>query len=298
MESGVLSVIIDPEVGHPVHAYFEPIFADNFQPRPSVGQLRQETARQVSGKSSILSIIVDGALEFDFTGEVWEQRELYEVEGNDGETWSAPIELNDGWVSAMQTEGEWRVGLERLHVGEFEEVDVDIECGEGSLWHFSHPRAEISDLSAYLGEAGSAGRGLSYTATPYTFDNVSSRPAHRIPIAPEQATTFTAMVRGEGQFELHAHYYADSNGDSIGTESFTISVTEEWASVQVDTETPAGANFMLPAFTLVPMGRDAWIDLDNVKMYSWEGGEIVQPERFNAVQMKSNGAFWNSEMVR
>ncbi len=298
MESGVLSVIIDPELGHPVHAYFEPIFADNFQPRPSVGQLRQETARQVMGKSSINSIIVDGALEFDFAGEVWELRELFEFEGNDGENWGPPIELKDSWVSAIQTEGEWRVGRERLHVGEFEEVDVDVKCGEGSLWHFSHPRATISDLSAYLDSDENTGRGLSYTATPYTFDNVSSRPAHRIPIEPESGTSFTAMVRGDGQFELHAHYYEDSSGDSINIDNFTIPVTEEWTFVQIDTMTPASANFMLPAFTLVPVGHDAWIDLDRVKMYSWEGNDYEQPERFNVVQVMGNGEFWESKLVR
>ena len=298
MESGVLSVIIDPEVGHPVHAFFEPIYADNFQPRPSVGQLQQETARQVMGKSSILSTINDGVVEFDFSGEVWEKRELYEVEGNDGENWGKPLLLGDGWVSAMQTEGDWRVGRERLLVGDFEEVDVDIECGEGSLWHFSHPRAAISEISAYLGDGEIAGRGLSYTATPYTFDNVSSRPAHRIPVEPGAENTFTAMVRGDGQFELRAHYYEDSSSDSINTDSFTLDVTEEWSFVQIDTETPEGATFMLPAFTLVPVGRDAWVDLDEVKMYSWESGEIEQPERFNVVQMKSNGAFWESQLVR
>jgi|GEM_PF-5725449 len=298
MESGVLSVIIDPEVGHPVHAYFEPIYADNFQPRPSVGQLRQETARQVLGKSSILSTIEDGVVEFDFSGKVWEYRELYEVDGSDEDTWSAPIELGDGWVSAMQTESEWRVGRERLLVGDFEEVDVDIECGEGSLWHFSHPRASYSEQSAYLDNSANYGRGLSYTATPYTFDNVSSRPAHRIPIEPEAGTTYTAMVRGDGQFELHAHYYEDSSSEAIRSDSFTISVTEEWSFVQIDTEAPEGAFFMLPAFTLVPLGRDAWVDVDQIKMISWESEEIEQPERFNVLQMMGSGSYWRSEMVR
>lgn len=261
--SAILEVQVGPG-GEVRRAFLEPLLLEDYEPQGVRGWLQEQSARQVLSLSETDVALDDGALEWDRDGRG--EREVVErtVEGQAGR-WSAPMDLRDGWLNGVEGTDEWRLGWDRLALGDFEDADMDDTPDEGNLWSLDAADEWFASEAAHAGS-----RGLRLVRDAADTSDLVSSPDHRLPVAPGAPLTVYGWVRGSGPLSVQLSWYPSTEGASRDKSTHDLDPTETWTPFQIDTTVPDGIVAVGLYLRLAPPdGGDAMVDLDDLRVVEW-----------------------------
>ena len=284
LPTGLIRLVVDGETATVTRAFFEPLVIKDYAPIGIRGALQDNIAREFIARSGIPGVVDDGAVEFDLQGVSWVNQSPASLESSSG--WSMPQDLKGAHVLEASVQGRARVGRDLLlGVGDFEEADLDGECGTPLLWNVTDPRSELNAEAAQSGQFG-----IRSTVTRYSEDPARSRPQHRIPVGTEKSISLTGWTRSvdgaspnAGHIELR--FYTDTSSPAFSTHSINLDTTEEWTEFSMDTFIPTDATHMLPFVGAEAQGENHSIDIDGLKLIAWSADLETQINRYDHLQV-------------
>jgi poly-gamma-glutamate synthesis protein (capsule biosynthesis protein) len=265
--SALLEVQVGPD-GALRRAFLEPLLLEDLHPRGVLGWPRQRIARDILASSEGAVALDDGAAELDLLGLAASEERSLEIAGEDG-AWSAPVDLRDGWLLDIVGAQTWRLGHDLLLVGDFEDIDVDGQLAEGSLWGLDSDWERVHTEAAHEGAFG-----LRLERSSSHAQALWSGPSHRMPVTPGGDLTVAGWTRGDGEAQVRISWYAGTSGDSFTHQELLLSPGESWAPFAFELRAPEGAVAVNTTFELQPPERGrVSIDLDELRVVAWEPGE-------------------------
>ena len=262
-------------------AFLEPLLIEDYQPRGIAGWPQQRMARDLLALSDAVMAMDDGALELDLARRSSLEERSYQV-GEPGTGWSAPQDMREGWVVAVESEADWRLGRDLLLVGDFEDFDIDEEVAEGQLWEVNSASEMVTHQAASSGHYG-----LRLIREDTSLDPVYSSPIDRIPIEDSSALTITGQVRSEGTVTVQVSWYDSMEGTSLENESTQIETSADWAPFQLDVEPPEGSVAVGLYLKLYPPNTEQMTaDFDELRLIAWTEGMPEDPERYDQLQVE------------
>ncbi len=262
-------------------AFLEPVLRDGLRPMAVVGWPQQRIARDILALSDSSVALDNGAVEIDLDGRSQlEERQLGFT--NDVGTWSHPISLDEGWLASVQGAEDWRVGTDLLRVGDFEDIDVDGQTAEGSLWVADSSYEWFSDQAA---SSGSYGLRLSRDASQT--EPVWSNPAHRMTLDGATSVTVAGQLRTAGIVELQVSWYEDTSGSSFERSYHLFATGDDWVPFAIDLQPPDGAVALNVYVKLFPPSRGrVWADLDELRIVAWEDGQPADAMAYDSLRVQ------------
>jgi hypothetical protein len=284
LPTGLIRLVVDGDTATVERAIFEPLVIKNYAPIGIRGSLQENIAREFIARSGIPAVLDDGAVEFDLQGVSWVSQTPSSLENNNG--WSLPQDLNGAYVLEPTVAGRARVGRDLLlGLGDFEEADLDGECGQALLWNTTDARTTLHAEASQSGQFG-----MRSTVTRYSEDPARSRPQHRIPVGTEEAISLTGWSRSvDGAAENAGHielrFYTDTSSSAFSTHSIKLNTTEEWTEFSMDTFIPRNATHVLPFVGAEAQGKNNSVDIDGIKLIAWSPDLETQINRYDHLQV-------------
>ncbi len=277
--SALLEVHVDHD-GVIQRAFLEPLLRDTLRPMAVLGWPRQRIARDLLAASSADVALDDGALELDLDGRSELQERLLQLSA-DGDGWSQPADLRDGWLSSIEGTDYWQVGRDLLRVGDFEDIDADDDLAEGFLWIADSSYEWFSDQAAYEGSYGlRMARDESHTEPVWT------HPRHRVPLPPDKPISVAGQLRGRGDVELQVSWYDDSSGESFERSYHSLEGERDWTPFHVELTPPEGAEYANLYLKLYPPERGTvHVDIDALRLIAWENFTPDELEPYDSLRV-------------
>jgi hypothetical protein len=264
-------------------ATIEPLLRDALRPMAVLGWPRQRIARDILARSDAPVALDDGALELDIHGRSQLEERSVPLQAAGG-IWSFPVDLRDGWFSGAQGGDDWQLGTDLLRVGDFEDIDVDGELAEGSLWDLDSSYEWISDRAAYSGSYG-----LRLSRDTAQTQAVWSSPAHRMPVDPERRLTLSGWVRGNGAMEIQLSWYDSSSGESFERALYPYTPSDDWDQLLIELEPPAEAAYAQVFLMLQPSERgQVHADIDALRLIAWTPDHPDDTTPYDSIRLKGD----------
>ncbi len=262
-------------------AYLEPLLLDDYQPRAVLGWPQQRIARDMLGLSDASVAIDDGALELDLEGRGALQESVFEAH-SEGDGWSSPIDLRQGWVAEVNGADAYRLGRDLLLVGDFEDDDVDTDVAEGALWDLDSSYERVSELAAWEGYYGLR------LSRDFTAEGaVWCSPSNRMPLDGASRVTVAGQARATGTLELQVSWYSSADGSSSEREYHLLETAEDWGHFELDLLAPDDAVAVNIFFKLHPPARDQVdADLDALRVIAWSDELPEDKVGYDALQVQ------------
>jgi hypothetical protein len=223
-------------------------------------------------------------VEFDLQGVSWISQTPTSLESSNG--WSLPQDLNGAYVLEATVAGRARVGRDLLlGLGDFEEADLDGECGDPLLWNATDTRTTLHADASQSGKFG-----MRSTVTRYSEDPARSRPQHRIPVGTEESISLTGWSRSvngdaENAGHIELRFYTDTSSSAFSTHSIKLDTTEAWTEFSMDTFIPTNATHVLPFVGAEAQGKNNSVDIDGLKLIAWSPDLETQINRYDHLQV-------------
>ena len=272
--------------GQVVRAYTEPLMVEDYRPKGLTGAHGRYVAREAAAEPGPF-ILENGAMELDVAGQALRRDTSLPVESG------GIFRLGgDQWVSAFSGDGSLRLGRDLLWVGDFEDMDVDGDSQEQSLW-----RAGPSDLrfGAYYAHAGQSGVRL-YRDSNNSSDLVLNQ-LYRITLDPGTELSLVGKLRSQTGARLTAQlsWYPDTRGGSNSQTqaSLVIPAGSEWRDFRLDGVAPGDAVATGLVMKLPPPNpaemAETWVDLDDLRLIAWAPAGTSFGRRYDHIQVTGTG---------
>ena len=250
-------------------ATVDPVFLDNFLPRPTVGVLADAAARRAVG------LTPGPGARLQAPGAVYtavEPPPADTIEHNlDAGT---VVSLAPGWWvqgPAGENAGSGlRAGEDLLWTGSFEDMDTDPATAGAHGWSLS-PSARVSEPAACSGVVG-----VELSRSPVSTEDVIATLKHRQLVTPGTQLSLVAEVRDASEgARLELRWYPDTRGGSTSTSAVEIpagAYDEECRQVRIDATVPDGIVAVQPMVRLPPtldVQFAAHLAVDDVQLVVW-----------------------------
>ncbi|MBM7807973.1 poly-gamma-glutamate synthesis protein (capsule biosynthesis protein) [Geodermatophilus bullaregiensis] len=260
---------VDVRDGRPVLGTVDPLFIDDYLPRPTVGVLADAAARRAAGLTpgSEARLQAPGAV---FTADDPPPAGTAEQEFPAGTV----ARLAPGWwvqgTARQDADTQVRVGEDLLWTGSFEDMDTDPATAGAHGWSLS-PSARVSEAAACSGVVG-----VELSRSPVSTEDVIATPEHRQLVTPGTQLSLVAEVgdASEGA-RLELRWYPDTRGGSTSTTAVEIpagSHDDACRQVRIDATVPDGIVAVQPMVRLLPtldVQFAAHLAVDDVQLVVW-----------------------------
>ncbi len=259
---------VDVRDAGPVLATVDPLFIEDYVPRPTVGLLADAAARRAAGPDGGPGprLQPPGAV---FTHDGVGDSRLAERPLERGmvrrlsPAWWVP---RDGRPDAAS-----RLGQELLWTGSFEDMDTDPATIGAHAWSLGL-HARLRPEAACSGSVG-----LELSRSPLSTRDVVASPAHRQLVSPGSDLSLVADVRDASPgATLELRWYPAAQGGSTSVTSLPIPVLAEdrdgCTQIRLDATVPDGIVAVQPFIRLVPADdnfRGPRLAVDNVQLVAW-----------------------------
>jgi hypothetical protein len=271
-----------------VHAH--PLLIDRFAPRGVVGKPNRHVARRTAGRSTAATRRTRSGLVVTPGDVPPRERERLTLSGPEdplgpgtdsgsGSDSGSETELETetetpvgrlyerrtGWVSAV-TNGDVRLGRDRLPTGTFESVDVDGTGYDGPLWRFGRDARPNGPAFGYEDSGGIRLERVSGNSSRAVLSNT-----RRIPVDGPLTLTCRYRTTASDGATLAASWYADTAEPRFARDEWSLDSTDgDWRLLERELSVPSGATHLNVLFALEPPGSGRRsLFLDDVRLVSW-----------------------------
>jgi poly-gamma-glutamate synthesis protein (capsule biosynthesis protein) len=278
---------VDLRAGRTVLATVDPLFIEDYIPRPSIGVLADAAARKAAppNPATALQLRPPGAVLAPSPPPtaVTVERRLKA---------GTLARLAPGWwvdgTSALDDSVAF--GEDLLWTGSFEDMDTDPVTTSAHGWSLSST-ASVSAAAACSGS--SVGVGLS--RSPVSTLDVIATPEHRQLVSPGDALSLVADIREASPGStIELSWYPDTKGPSTTATSAPIPAgthsPDACQQVRIDATVPDGIVAVQPIVRLAPpldVHRGAHLALDNVQLIAWASPGESGP-RFDTIEARDD----------
>ncbi len=253
---------VDTRAGQPVLTTVDPVFLEDYVPRPTTGPLADAAARRAAG------LIPGGGAALRAPGAVFTAGTAPEAEEVEyAADVDAVVRLAAGW---WPQDAAARVGEDLLWSGSFEDLDTDPET-EGAHGWVLGPGGELTSAAACSGEVG-----VRLARSPASTEDVLAAPGHRQLVAPGTDVTVVVDVRdASAGATLELRWYDSRTGGSTSGTSVTIpegADGDTCRQIRLDATVPDGIVAVQPAVRLPPTDDaqfSAQVSFDDMMLVSW-----------------------------
>ncbi|MGY1681021.1 CapA family protein [Geodermatophilus sp. SYSU D01176] len=260
---------VDVRGGRPVLATVDPLFNDDYLPRPTVGILADAAARRAAG------LTPGPEARLQAPGAVFPAVGLPSAETVEQEFAAGTVaRLAPGWwvqgAPAADSDRTVRMGEDLLWTGSFEDMDTDPRTEGLHGWSLS-PTARVSESAACSGAVG-----VQLSRSPVSTEDVIATPQHRQLVTPGTQLSLLAEVRDASEgATLELRWYPDTRGGSTSATAVPIpagSYDDDCRQVRIDATVPAGIVAVQPMVRLPPpldVQFAASLAVDDVQLVAW-----------------------------
>jgi poly-gamma-glutamate capsule biosynthesis protein CapA/YwtB (metallophosphatase superfamily) len=169
-----------------------------------------------------------------------------------------------GWITDV-TDGQVRLGHDRLPTGTFESINVDNRGYDGILWRYGRTFPTVANGYGINETGGVRLRRVSGNRSPAILSNT-----RRIPISGPVTVGTQYRTQNEGT-TIEVTWFTDTNGPAISRNTWSLSPTQGiWRRFLQDVTPPSDATHANILFRLQPPttgGRQT--DIDDVRFIEW-----------------------------
>ena len=286
-----------------------PIRLDDYAPRPLAGAALERMGRDlahlstqeasVSGFGRAVIFAESGQLvvvadEDEVTTTDLLDNRVAAVEGGSTGTLTLDPFTGTDALAGLRTDApaSCEIGRDLLHVGDFEELDVDDEYGEPGKW--------VTSSSRYLqGVETHGGTGAAVLLRKSSYSSRTSLwMGNRLEVQPNHKMTIRGWHKGNnaGEFRVTVRWM-NSSGSTIThtTQYQNFDGDFDWTAFDIDVTAPANADSLKVYFRHYPPaeGGDGELFLDDVQFIDWDptplavdsgGTDIPTPNAWDAVR--------------
>lgn len=263
---------VDVRAGRPVLATVDPLFIEDYVPRPTVGVLADAAARKATGRGSAEGVTA----RLRPPGSVFTLGSAPATDTIRREVAAGTVaRIAPGWWAQDPGTGtgraQVRLGEDLLWTGSFEDMDTDPGTRGAHAWSLS-PTAEVTSRAACNGAAG-----VELDRSPVSRQDVVATPAHRQLVTPGTEVSLMASVRdASAGATLELRWYPDTRGGSTSATSVPIPAGEHDSGscllVRIDATVPEGIVAVQPMVRLPPpedVHFGAHLAVDDVQLVAW-----------------------------
>lgn len=276
---------VDVRDGRAVQATVDPLFIEDYVPRPTVGVLADAAARAAAGPTpgALGRLQPPGAV---LAPGVQSAPRVVDHAFEGGTV----ARLSPGWsvgdVGGGTTSPAVRLGEDLLWTGTFEDMDTDPETDGAHGWSLGRA-ARVTSSAACAGDVG-----VELSRSPVSTEDVLATPAHRQMVTPGTTLSVLAEVRDASPgATLELRWYPATEGPS--SSATTLQIPEgsydegSCAQVRIDAAVPAGIVAAQPMVRLPPTSDvhlGAHLAVDNVQLVVW-GASGGNGRRYDVVDV-------------
>jgi hypothetical protein len=279
---------VDVRDGRAVLGTVDPLFIEDYVPRPTVGGLADAAARAAAGTipGSPGRLQPPGAVLA--TGQQPNPRVVDHAFGG-----GTVVHLAPGWSVRDAVGGTpspaVRLGEELLWTGSFEDMDTDPQTDGAHGWSLG-PAARVTATAACAGAVG-----VELSRSPVSTEDVLVTPVHRQRVTPGTTVSLLAEVRDASPgATLELRWYPATQGPSSSGTSLSIPVwshdEDSCALVRIDETVPQGVVAAQPMVRLPPtfdVHLSAHLALDDVQLVVW-GASGDNGRRYDIVDARED----------
>lgn len=279
---------VDVRAGRPVLATVDPLFIEDYVPRPTVGVLADAAARAAAGPIPGSS----GRLQPPGTvlaagGQATPRVVEHAFKGG------TVVRLAAGWsvrdAAAGTSSPAVRLGEDLLWTGTFEDMDTDPRTDGAHGWSLG-PTTRVASSAACAGAVG-----VELSRSPVSTEDVLATPIHRQLVTPGANLSVIAEVRDASPgATLELRWYSATQGpsNSVTTLQIPEGSYDEDSCVQVrlDATVPEGVIAAQPMLRLPPtldVHFGAHLAVDNVQLVTW-GASGENGRRYDVVDVRED----------
>ncbi|HVM13240.1 MAG TPA: CapA family protein [Egibacteraceae bacterium] len=278
---------VDVRAGQPVLATVDPLFIEDYVPRPAVGLLADAAARKAAPPET------GTALRLQPPGAI-----ITPGDPSGTTTVDHPVpagtlaRLAPGWWvdSAPRTDRSIVFGEDLLWTGSFEDMDTDPATSGAHAWSLSST-ATTTPVAACAGSAV----GVELSRSPVSTLDVIATPEHRQLVSPGDVLSLVVDVRDASPGStVELSWYPDTRGASTTTTSAPIPAgnhpSDSCRRVRIDATVPDGIVAAQPVVRLAPpldVHRGARLAIDNMQLIAWAAPGESGP-RFDTIESRDD----------
>jgi poly-gamma-glutamate capsule biosynthesis protein CapA/YwtB (metallophosphatase superfamily) len=255
------------------NARIEPILLEGYVPRGVTGSLRDRLLWELAGYSDDSFRLTDGTVRWQPTAEPPSKQPL---------TLRGGIQRRvRGWIAS--SDGTTQLGRERFVTGEFDDLDVDGDRYEGTLWRYGR-ESRASDQP--IGPDGSGG--VELVRVQANNNRAILSPRNRLPVTNDEFTlSGTYRTNADGELVLLVSWYDDTAGSSFRRRERALPSTDrEWAEFSYELQRPPGATHVnVFVFLSPPDGIEVLrAAFDRLSLIEWEPPETSGGREYDVVR--------------
>ncbi|MGN6687357.1 MAG: CapA family protein [Actinomycetales bacterium] len=243
----------------------DPIWHEQFVPRPTTGHLADVAARIAAGAPD--AAVADTGADADSAAS--------KLEVDLSLPARQVVVLPPGVTLTSSPSPSLRAGRDLLFSGGFEDLDTDVSTRGALGW-------DLGRGSRVSGDAACDGSiGVTMTAISGRTSVLHPR-LHQLVAGGRKLTLVADIARLEGQAELVVSWFPDTRGPSNGATRMKVpAVGPQCRQARLDVTVPNGVVAAEPSVELQSaVGSPAHLDVDNVRLVAWSttpalGGDVV-----------------------